>query len=273
MRILLVDVGGTKTRVSVSTDGRRLADPIIYPTPRPFATGLVALIRTARRLTGGQELTRVIMGLPGLLNRQHNQLLAAGHLRSWEHQPLGAKLKQIFRAPVTLENDAALGGLGEARFGAGRGQDIVAYITIGTGVGGARIIRGRIDRRQEGFEPGHQLLLTERGRPRTLENLVSGSNIKRRFGQAPEKMRRVSAWKTLATELAFGLVNVVDFWSPEIIILGGGVMAGYMPYLPLIRRTINAHLQDRSQCPRVVRGRLGDRAGLWGALALAKSPN
>src|SRR6185437_2466030 len=103
-------------------------------------------------------ITQAAGGIAGVLNKAKDQLLNAPNLVNWINQPLGQSLSDIVSVSVKLENDASLGGLGEATYGSGQGYKIVGYLTIGTGVGGTRIVNGRIDQNALGFEPGHQTI-------------------------------------------------------------------------------------------------------------------
>ena len=160
----LFDIGGTKTRLAVSSDGRTFRAPQIFSTPRRFEDGLR---RIRLFINGLGEKTRFRSGAGGIagpIDRARGILVNAPHLRGWVRKPLKAGLERMLRVPVSLENDAALAGLGEATAGAGRGRGIVAYVTVGTGVNGARIVDGRIDRSAAGFEIGHQFIVS--GGPR-----------------------------------------------------------------------------------------------------------
>ena len=85
-------------------------------------------------------------------------LVNAPHLPGWIRKPFSERLKAELACPVFLENDSAIVALGEAHHGAGKGDDIMAYLTVSTGMGGARIVHGAIDVNVFGFEPGHQYI-------------------------------------------------------------------------------------------------------------------
>ena len=106
-----------------------------------------------------------------------------------------------------LENDAALVGLGEATDGAGKGSAILAYVTISTGVNGARIVDGQIDRATYGFEIGEQYVDDS---ARTFEELVSGRAIAARFNIPPRELGKDHpVWDELARFTARALHNAI----------------------------------------------------------------
>lgn len=264
--MVLFDVGGTKTRVTASFDGRTMAEPKIAPTPENFADGVKTLKRLADEATGGGPVKGVFGGVPGILSRDQASIFKLPNLPGWDDRPLKSELEKIFNAPVDLENDAALAGLGEAVFGAGRGHDIVAYYTVSTGVGGARIVGGKIDQRLYGFEPGHQLV-----NGGDLESHISGSSLERRFGKAPADITDESVHGELSMWLSHGLYNSVMLWSPDIIILGGSLVLGARP-IPLEK--VKAEFQKLPKIfpewPEMRKAALGEKSGLYGALSLAK---
>ena len=105
-------------------------------------------------------------------------------------KPLVHRLQDELSTKAYIANDTAIVGLGEAHAGAGKGSDIVVYITVSTGVGGARIVDGEIDRRAFGFEPGHQIIdidnsICKKCKSGQLEDMVSGTATQHRFGVKP----------------------------------------------------------------------------------------
>lgn len=251
-------------RIAVSRDGAIFGKPIIAPTPADFGSGISLLVKNARELAGGEKIDRVIGGLPGVFNKDKLSLLDAPNLKDWERMPLAEKLKQAFGAPVILENDAALAALGEAVYGAGKGKRIVAYFTISTGVGGARVTDGAIDKSAFGFEPWRQIV--DGGHK--LGFYISGNGIKKRYGKVPEEINDPAVWEEAEKWFAVGLNNAIAFWSPDIIIVGGAVAARRFSL-----ERVAAHLRDIvdfPELPEIVPAALGYSAGLYGALVLAR---
>ena len=179
----------------------------------------------------------------------------------------------FFRAPVFLENDAALTGLGEVWYGAAKGKKIAVFITVSTGVGGSRIVNGKIDANFFGFEPGHQILdigacSGKICKDSYLLNRISGSAIKKRFNKKPEEISSKKIKDDLSRWLAIGLNNAIVFWSPEIIVLGGSIM-NIIP-LDKVRGHLRKILKIFPAPPPIKKAALGDLGGLYGALILLK---
>ncbi|MBI2314469.1 ROK family protein, partial [Candidatus Daviesbacteria bacterium] len=155
---LVFDIGGTNMRLAVSRDGKNIEEPKILKTPKDFDEGMLLFKKTALNLSDGEKIKAAAGGIAGPLDGKKEMLVNSPNLAGWVKKPLKKALEKFFGAPVFIENDAALSGLGEATYGSGQGYKIIVYITISTGVGGARIVNSHIDTNALGFEPGHQII-------------------------------------------------------------------------------------------------------------------
>lgn len=271
---LVFDIGGTKTRIAVSTNCTTLDAIEHIETPLVYKEGLSAIQKVATRLIGQKSLICAVGGIRGPLNHEKTGIISEVVLTDWVGRNIVGDLSKVLSAPVYLENDTALVGLGEITFGAGQGCDIVAYHTVSTGVGGARFVHGVLDSASGGFEPGHQILDIDRtilGRKEvpTLENLVSGKALEKRKGTKPYLvLQEDGVWDELAQYLAHGLRNTVVYWSPDKIVLGGSMIVGD-PNIPLDRIIFHTKkiLEGLMPCPPIVKAELKDDGGLFGALA------
>lgn len=274
---LLFDIGGTKMRLAISQDHKTVDNQEIVSTPQDFKKGLYLFSKIAQKLKSEKKILAAAGGIPGPLDLNKKMLINAPHLQSWVKKPLKEELEKIINAPVYLENDAALAGLGEATFGSGKGKKIVVYLTVSTGVGGARIVNGHIDSNAYGFEPGHQIIEKEGvlcptcNLPGHLEGYVSGTAIKRKFGKNPEEIKDPKVWVNVAQLLAIGIHNTILHWSPDIVILGGSVMKS----IPIenVQHHLNQILFIFKEIPSIKKSALGETTGLYGALELLNKKN
>jgi predicted NBD/HSP70 family sugar kinase len=170
----------------------------------------------------------------------------------------------MISSTVLLANDAALVGLGEAVFGAGKGHDIVAYITISTGVGGARIVHGTIDSAIASFEIGHTII----DKDHDVESLISGGALEKRFGKPSKEVHDVAVWEKVHHYAGIFGANTIMYWSPSVIVYGGPVMNDL--HIEIIEKEAKHYLSMYDTVPLFVRGTLKDFGGLYGALALSK---
>lgn len=269
---ILFDIGGTKMRVAASSDGYEFEEPHTGRTPESFLEGIRLFEDLARGAAGGRRVRLMCGGIPGSPLPDRSGVYDSPNLPSWNRRPLLANFSRIFpEATVHLENDAAVVGLGEAVVGAGQGQRIVMYMTISTGVGGARIVDGYIDHNVMGFEPGHQIMDMHTGED--LESMVSGRAIERRFGVKPYDLADREKREQIADELAVGIANSIFHWSPNVVVLGGSLISGEHNTLPMerIEKKVHSYLGRLAVAPRVKKALLQDLGGLHGALVLAQS--
>lgn len=276
MTYVLFDIGGTKTRVAVATDFETVNVLESFKTPVKPADGLKRIIEIIDAQVK-DDITGIAGGVRGRLHEEKTGIDNDGILTKWAGFSIVDALEKSYKCPIFLENDTAIAGVGEAVYGAGKGLDIIAYHTVSTGVGGVKIENGEIDHASFGFEPGHQILdvdrtiLGEEIAP-TLENLVSGTAVENRFGVKPYEIPQSDAlWDELAEYLAQGLRNTIMYWSPDAIVLGGSMIIGD-PRIEIdaIRKYTVAVLDGFVESPLITTAKLGDEAGLYGALAVLK---
>lgn len=272
MRVVF-DVGGSHLRVGVSADGKTLLQASDSVTPAEPEAAVAMLAEMAGRMGNGEKIDGAAGGIAGVWDESKRKLLGSPNLLTWVDYPVAEKLEAALGAKVLLENDAALGGLGEAVFGAGRGKKIVAYLAVGTGVGGARIVDGKIDTNYLGFEPGHQYIRIQNSEIRnqneggeTLEELVGGRSLEKRHGKRAEEITDPKVWEEVADNLAAGIVNLILLWTPNIVVLGGSVVRS-VPWEKMVEG-VSARLKVYPWVPQMVRRSLGEKAGLYGGLAL-----
>lgn len=273
MTYILFDIGGTKMRVAISSDLKKITKSKKFSTPKDPQEGIALIVGAVHELTG-DVITAIAGGIRGILNETKTGIIQDSALSSWIDFDIVGALTDAFSVPVYLENDAALAGLGEAHYGAGQGIDILVYHTISTGVGGVKISNGKIDESSMGFEPGHQILDIDRtilgpDIVPTLQNLVSGTAVESRMGMKPYEIPQSDVvWNELAGYLAQGIRNSILYWSPEVIVLGGSMMVGD-PKIPIeaVRKATVAALDNFVPCPFITTAALLDDAGLYGAMA------
>jgi len=268
---ILFDIGGTKIRIAASSDLKDFGEPQVFPTPQSYTEGIQIFRDVITSLTSGEKVLAASGGIAGPLNHDKSKLVGAPHLPDWIDKPLQKDLSEIIGTTVHLENDSALVGLGEAVFGAGRGSNIVVYITVSTGLGGSRFVNGKIDSNSMGFEPGHQIVnfispnWQNTNKAGYFEDYVSGKAVLARYQKKPQDIHDEKIWDDQARLLAIGLNNIIVLWSPECIVLGGSTMQ----HIPIdkVQKYTKEFLRIFPEPPTLVRSELGDFGGLYGAMA------
>ncbi len=265
---LLFDIGGTHTRLGLSENCIDFIKTEVTYTPKFFEDAL----KLIQEFTNKYKIDKISGGLAGVLD-QDKRLLLKSNFPEWNYQPVADSLEELFQAEVFLENDAALGALGEATYGAGSETKILAYITLGTGVGGARVVNGRIDPTTYGFEIGHQIISSSgplcpfcQGHGHLI-SYTSGTSIFETNHKHSEDITNPEIWDEVTKKLAVGLNNVCVFWSPEKIVLGGSVMEKIN--LDKLREYLEQNLKIFPEIPKLLKAKL-ENPGLYGALEYLK---
>jgi glucokinase len=301
MNVLACDLGGTRMKIGVVRDGVVLAqcsEPA--NSKRGLAPGLPVLKAAWLKLLRGLNLTvtdcaGISVAFPSLVDTKSGRILAEyGKYADAMSLDLRAWAKERFNLPLGIENDARMALVGEWKHGAGRGSDNVVMITLGTGLGTAAVIEGQLLRGkhgQAGVLGGHTtvryggractcgnigcaeaeastaflcdvavgLRAWDTSSLRTLATLNYAAVFKHATaGDACAlKLRDHSlrVWSTLA-------VNSIHAYDPEVVILGGGIMASADVILPAISEYVARHAHTPWGKARVVAGELGDTAAL-----------
>lgn len=197
----------------------------------------------------------------------------------WKDFPLRDALRRALHLPIGFETDVAAAALAEARIGAARGLANSVYITVGTGIGGGAIVRGEPVQGLVHPEMGHLLVRRAPEELDTfagvcpyhgacLEGMAAGPALHARWGpDAPTLPADHLAWRIEADYLAQLTVNLTCALSPEMIVLGGGVMA-QQHLLPMVRSRAAELINGYIDLPRLAPPAL-PYPGLAGALMLA----
>jgi glucokinase len=263
---------------------------------------LVAELRDASHA----RIAAVGVGVPGLVNPQTGRVVISSDLPSVVREDLRETLGKATGLPVALDNDANAGAMGEYAAGAGRGSRNMFYVTIGTGIGGAFILEGRLWRGASGFagEFGHITIDPEGiecscGNVGCLETVASAPNIVRRthdrlMRDSTSSLSRLGLNKNFtAADIAHeakggddfaammmartgryigtAIAAVINLLNTECVVLGGGVMdAGDIILHPIIAEARRRSFQPNFESTRIVAATLGPDAVAIGAALLAR---
>jgi fructokinase len=280
-----IELGGTKTVVAIGSADGRVIEEFRFPTTFPEETLGVA-IEWLRARGQPASIGVAAFGPVGIVpNRENYGKVLDTPKAGWAGFSLGASLASAFpNARIILDTDVNAAALAEARIGAGLGLDDVAYITIGTGIGGGILTVGRLVHGALHPEFGHLKVPRMAGddfpgicsfHGDCLEGLASGPAIAARWGTpAHELPAGHPAWDTQAWYLAHGILALLAIVSPSRVIVGGGVCQAEG-----LHRKTNAKLVEiaAGYFPPVLVGdyvvppALGQQAGICGAFLLASS--
>ncbi|WP_435796431.1 ROK family glucokinase [Kitasatospora indigofera] len=154
-----IDIGGTKVVAGVVDGEGKVLEKLRADTPDKNKSAKVVedvIVDLVLRLADRHDVHAVGIGAAGWVDAERSRVLFAPHL-NWRNEPLQEALSERLRFPVVVENDANAAAWAEWRFGAGRGEDHMVMLTLGTGIGGAVVRDGYVDRGKYGLagEFGH----------------------------------------------------------------------------------------------------------------------
>jgi fructokinase len=282
-----IELGGTKTVVAVGTRAGEIIEEHRFPTTGPEET-LGAACDWLKERGQPDAIGIAAFGPIGIVRGRGNFGQVLGTPKpGWSGFPLIDHLAAAFpQAELRLDTDVNAAALAEARLGAAIGMDDVAYITIGTGIGGGILSGGCLVHGAVHPEIGHLKVPRMPGddypgncsfHGDCLEGMASGPAIAARWGKpAHELPDDHPAWDTQAWYLAHGILALLAIVSPSRVIVGGGVSqaAGLHARINSRLREIAAgYFPPAEGAHYVVPPALGQEAGIRGAFLLASSLN
>lgn len=307
-RAIGLDLGGTQVRAALVMGAEvlaRAAEPTdVRGGPEAVMGQMERLMERVLPRRDWPSLAGVGVSSPGPLDTTTGTVLNIPTLPGWDGLPLRDLLAKRTGLPVVLENDGKAAAQGEWRHGAGQGLRSLVYVTVSTGIGGGAIVDGRLlhGRRGMAGHVGHLPLdpegpLCSCGARGCFEALASGSALGQRAQAlaAAEPQGRLAAlagpegatahhavlaardgdWAALALLgeearlLGLGFTGLIHLYSPEAVIMGGGVSEAFDLLEGGIRAAIRARAMTAFRDVPVLRAGLGGNAGLVGAAALA----
>ena len=315
MYYLGVDIGGTKTAVGLINEDNLLLETGAVPTDiegglaqiSKNAAGLIEKIMKNQGVTY-DDLAYIGVGCPGSMDDDNGLVLYANNLKL-SNAPLREELAKYIPVPIHLENDANCAGLGEY-YALKEKQDVDDFfmITLGTGVGSASIINGKMFKGFNGAAPevGHCIVVPggtlcscgnegcwemyssgnalvamakeiAKENPDSLMWEIAGGSIDKIDGRVPFNASEQGdkAAKEVLDKyfyyLGIGLVSVVNAFQPEVIAIGGGVSEQGDIIIDAAQDAINKGTYSKNgKVTKVIKAELGNKAGIYGAAFLKR---
>jgi glucokinase len=311
-----IDLGGTNIKAGVVDDSGKPVSQVSLLTeadkgPMLGLSNLEKAGRWAVNESGLEwsEIASVGLGSPGPMDLRTGCLIDPTNLPGWDQLAIRDLLAERLEKTTVLQNDANAAAYGEFWAGAGRGCESLVLFTLGTGVGGGVIERGRIieGRNSAGSECGHIIIdfnpnarMCPCGQTGHLEAYASATALVKRAIEGLErgeksileesaKVARISArmideasqagdpfairlMDETAYYLAVGAVSLMNVIDPDVILFAGGMIAAGEPFLNNIQRKVRqlAFPVPGSRC-RVLFAELGNDAGFIGAAGWARA--
>ena len=286
--VIGIDLGGTAIKVGRFREDGTCLQSLTVPTPQPASPIAVlnAIVEAIAQIDPNQEAIALAVGTPGPVDASGRIARVAINLAGWQDVPLADWLEEKTGLPTILANDANCAGLGEAWLGAGKRFHNLIMLTLGTGVGGAIILDGKLFTGHQGAAGELGLIsLNPDGPPcnsgnqGSLEQYVSVQAIRRQTGLEPAELgHRAKAgdpealqfWECYGRHLGIGLASLIYILTPEAIVIGGGVSASAEFFFPAALAEIERRVLPSSrEGLQLLLAELGNQAGMVGAAKLA----
>jgi glucokinase-like ROK family protein len=250
------------------------------------------------------ELSAIGVGVPGPVVREAGMVVAPPIMPGWDRFPIRETLEKLWGCPITLNNDAELGALGEWAYGAGRGEKNIAYIKVGSGVGAGLILNQQIYGGTTGAagEIGHLTIdedgpLCNCGNHGCLEAYAGGQAIAQQGRSLAKSGKRtllsdipiekITAYEVAeaasrgdlgaqeilrkaGTSIGTAIAGLINLFNPSVVIVGGGVaQVGDILTTPIRQAVRERAMRASEQSVRITTGTLGRRSLLIGATVQA----
>ena len=285
MRLGALEAGGTKMVCAVGNEKGEIFEQISIPTETPALT-MPALTEYFRK----NKIEALGIGCFGPVDLDKSSE-TYGYITStpklaWADYNIVGAFEDALGCPIGFDTDVNGSVLGEVTFGQAKGKKCVVYVTIGTGVGAGIYIDGRLLHGMLHPEAGH-VLIQKRStdvfegkcpyHKNCLEGLAAGPAIEARWGKKATLLQDdTQVWDLEAYYIAQALANYILTLSPDMIILGGGVMHQEQLF-PLIRsyvkELLNGYIRTKELAQPesyIVPASLKDNQGIMGCLELAR---
>jgi glucokinase len=274
-----VDLGGTNLRIAAVEETGKVLELFNTATPvkrgRDFVIDEMcrAIQALVRKFSSTHRFAGTGVGIPGIIELETGTLHSAANLPDWKDYPVKAEIQERLGAPVVLENDANCAALGEKWMGAGRNTNGLCMITLGTGVGGAFIIHGKIWHGMLGMagEIGHISVVSHGpicgcGGRGCLEQFASATAVRRmaaeaiRSGNAPALAKAMQGqelsatavfqqallgdavakqiFETAGVALGLALAALINTLNLPMYVIGGGMANAWPVFSPAMFREL-----------------------------------
>lgn len=303
---IAVDLGGTQLRAALIDSAGQILERDHVPTdamggPEAVIAQIERLVKAIAVKAGAKTIQGVGVSSPGPLDTEKGVALSLPTITGFTEYAVGDALRSHISYPVVLENDGISAAIGEWRFGAGIGFSNIVYVTVSTGIGGGVIVDGRVMRGRRGMagHVGHMIVVPDGdvcgcGTKGCFEAYGAGPAFTARacrhaFGHATTILGRGGAEITspsvfaaakigdqLAQELVaeeakilgMGFASLFHLYSPDILIMGGGLSNEFDMLAPGIATQIQLSAMPAFKSVPVVKAKLGGNSGLVGAASL-----
>lgn len=260
--LIAVDTGGTKTLIASFGKDGVLGKQTKFATPKNPVEYLKLLRSTLKEQYEGHPVEAIVVATPGVV-KDGVVIWGGGNLNTWRNINIVSELAGVLgKAPVFLENDANLAGLGETRFLKTIPSQCL-YVTISTGIGTGIITDGHIDPALRNSEAGHALIEFD-GVVREWESFASGKAIYKTYGKYAHDITSKRVWNQIADRISRGFLVVIPILQPDVIIIGGSIGTYFEKFGKQLQGLLKEKLPSHIPCPKFIQAKYPELAVIYG---------
>ena len=264
MKVFLgIDWGGTYIKAGiVNSRGDLLKKKVFTSRELKKKQSFIDNIGVLLDSFAGVKIAGIGIGAPGIVNIKQGFIYYLPNIPGWKNYPLKRVLQRKYKLPVAVDNDANVFALAEARVGLAKGSNCAIFLTLGTGLGGAVILNGRVlQGTTSASELGH-VPVSLNGKPCScggkgcIETFLGNKHLLKKYQQLKKnktdvrdikqvfinakkgEKEAVKVWEDFSQALGMFLSGMINIFNPQKIIIGGGVAGAFTVFKPMLVKAI-----------------------------------
>lgn len=292
-----IDLGGTNVRICKVDDEGKIIQDVISASyglegPEKIEANILELLQQFDLY----DVKSIGLAIPGPVDGEKNVISMATNIPGCENYPFADNIQKATRIPVFLDNDANAAGLAEALLGAGKGYNIVYFLTHSTGIGGGLIIDGKIIQGHRGYAGEVANVIVDPGGPQYpiyrhlnrggVETVASGTALgligKEKLGEDGDSAKKVFTLAKQGNEIAVEIIDKMSkdlatclaaisaIVAPDCFVIGGGCSHSSEVYFNKVREYFKAMTHEGMGEVPILKAQLSE-PGVIGAAMIGKS--
>jgi len=271
------DIGGSSVK-AVLVKNRKIIKSHYEKLPANFNELVECVVALKKRMADSRKIKGIGISVAGVLDKKRKKMLRSFNIPYLNERPLRSVFVKALNSDVVVERDLPCFVIAEQRAGLAKKYRNIFYLTLGTGIGGAFTIDGKIIKGSHGAagEAGHSIV-DFKNRIR-WEDIAANKYIRKKlkvsFTEAKRRAlkgdkKTLQIFKELGSNLGVGIANIINIFNPEVIMLSGGLASARKFFLPEVKAEIKKFVISReARKTKILWSKLGRFGGALGAALL-----
>jgi predicted NBD/HSP70 family sugar kinase len=260
--IIAIDTGGTKTLIANFNESSEPISQIKFPTPQDPNEYINVLRKNLEENFSDQKIDSIVIAVPGTLD-DDDSIIWAPNLQQWTNFNVIKALEGVLGVTnISIENDANLAGLYEARI-INPIPEQVLYVTISTGIGTGIITNGHINPALRNSEGGRSLIEFN-GELQEWQNFASGKAFYETYGRFVRDITDEETLNEMIERMSLGFIKIIPTLQPDVIVIGGSVGTYFERYGDKLAKVLAEKLPKHITCPKFIGAINSEEAVIYG---------